>query len=266
MVDKQQFTLKEKFSEINFDANSCIVEPDSGSSILEEDSQHFEISPLEFLEYAKQDFQLANDHGFINALTNVKRSIECQSDIIHYSLGIPYEKLNFPLKIDNLQKMGLTPSLIFKKINNIRVDLEHFYKKPESGKVEDSIEIAQLFIDITTLSLGTFMQYYSIIQIDKIDKKIVDKSGDDVEESESPMYYGNFKNGVKFGYRNDQKDFMLSFIKNGIDAGTVVVNSKNMKDYLKIINLSVQIGKDLRVVEERTQKRLAKEFLLKIFE
>jgi hypothetical protein len=76
--------------------DSWYVEPGSGTSILDLDSKKFEITPKEFLEFAEEDIDLNNNHGFINALSNAKRSIECQSDIIHFSFGIPYEKLNFP--------------------------------------------------------------------------------------------------------------------------------------------------------------------------
>ena len=82
------------FEKIGTDVSLYSVDRDYGGvygeSILKIDPKRFEIDPETFLDYAKEDFLSFDERGCINALSNVKRSIECQSDIIHFSFGIPY--------------------------------------------------------------------------------------------------------------------------------------------------------------------------------
>ena len=104
------------FFELFGDINNFYIDPCGGTSILVNNPQLFEIDPREFLEYAYRDFELDDNRGYINALSNVKRSIECQSEIIHYSFGLDYKKLDFPTKIENVQKMGISPAVILKQI------------------------------------------------------------------------------------------------------------------------------------------------------
>lgn len=236
------------FREINYNWNECTLELGGGTSVLNNDLSRFEITPKDFLSYANMDYELSDSRGYINALSNVKRAIECQSDIIHFSFGIPYKKLNFPAKIENLQKMGLTPSIIIKDINAVRVELEHFYKKPNQKKVEDAIQIAQLFIDVTTLSLSNFWDQFTIYHES-------DKNPHDI------FYSG--PNGIYFYYWNKDKCYNLRFYQNDSVVKELYVTSKNIDDYIMLINFSVQIGKHNQ--DDEFEKKLTKAFLKKIF-
>ena len=48
----------------------------------------FDITPRDFLRYAKDDFQSQSEAGLINALSNAKRAIDCQIDTAIRSMGI----------------------------------------------------------------------------------------------------------------------------------------------------------------------------------
>ena len=246
------------FREVRNDGIKYFLEfPDSKCSILDNDPQVFEIGPEEFLEYAIRDFEVGDNRGFINALTNVKRAIECQSDIIHYSLGIPYEKLNFPTKIDNIQKMGISPSVILKHINNIRVDLEHFYKIPDLNRVEDAIQIADLFLSVTTLTLNNFWDSFNILNIDGEKRYILQE-----RDESSGLGFRFINDGVSIYYSDEpgSHEFSLTYFKNGEEMKKITIKSDEGDDYLNVIGLSVLIGKTHNYDGERIFQR----FLSKI--
>jgi len=244
------------FNIIDIDVETAYIEPGGGISILEKDSGGFRIEPREFLEYATQDFELGDNRGFSNALSNVKRSIESQSEIIHFSLGIPYRKLNFPTKLENIQKMGLSPFLIFKHINELRVDLEHKYKIPDRNKVDDAIQVAQLFLDVTTFSLSIFLDDFKIYDDDE-EKQNTHKKWDESFKTPWEVIY----NGIFVRYkRSDIKRYELEYIVNGEVNRTLEISADDGDDYLKLINLSVDIGRHIHNFDETAKYRVFQRF------
>ncbi len=57
------------------------------------DEIDFEVTPNEFLEFAKQDYKNKDKKGLVGTVTNSKRAIDCQIDWIMSYLG--YDYLNF---------------------------------------------------------------------------------------------------------------------------------------------------------------------------
>jgi len=226
--------------------------------IIDFESSAFEISPNDFLEYAYNDFSLSNEHGYINALTNVKRAIECQCEIILSSFGLPYKNKDFPTKIRKLEKMGISPSIIFEKINSKRVDLEHFYKKPDSKSVEDAIQIAQLFLDVTNYSLSTFWVDSFLFQ-SKDENSYIKR-----EKYSLELMY----NGIWISYKEKEYKYEIKKLKDGKSEDEIIVTKNDGDDYLKLINLTIKCGKNsaqLNDEDENTQKRIINEFISNIF-
>lgn len=232
------------FENVEINIDTYYIEPEGADSILKQDPTRSDINPKEFLEYAYDDFELGDNRGFINALSNVKRAIESQSDIIHFSFGISYENLNFPTKMENIQKMGISPSIILKHINKIRVNLEHFYRIPDRDRVEDAIQIAQLFLDVTTLSLTTFWGSFYIFN-------------ENEEEKDDKIH-----NGIRVEY--DKERFKLTHIKNGKINSEIEISAIDGDNYLKLIKLSIVIGKHMHNFDEKVGKRIFQHFLLKL--
>lgn len=120
------------------------------NSTLESD---FDILPQEFLKYAEIDLTLNHDHKFINALSNSKRALDCQLDLLLLSFGfykISQKKMwGFPTKLDIIEKIGLLAPRILRKINKQRNLLEHQFVKPTQEQVEDMLDISMLFIAST---------------------------------------------------------------------------------------------------------------------
>ena len=138
----------------------------------------FEISPKDFLNFSKQDFKANDKRGFVNALTNAKRAIDCQTDKIFYCIGLdPNDfpnsiiesfisnsknppKKDLPIRLRFLQAIEFAPAKIVADVRNLRHDLEHFYKKPTIELVSSSIELAELFIQATDSKLRTMTDFY----------------------------------------------------------------------------------------------------------
>ena len=146
----------------------------------------FEISPKDFLNFSKQDFKADDKHGNINALTNTKRAIDCQTDKVFFSIGLdPNDfpntvesfisnaknppKKDLPIKLRFLQTIDFAPAKIIANVRKIRHDLEHFYKKPSNEEVSSAIELAELFIQATDSKLRTMTDFY-ITDIEKQSK------------------------------------------------------------------------------------------------
>ena len=113
----------------------------------------FEITPKQFLEYAEKAIEEGGEAGYINALSNIKRTIDCQLDLLVYILGqfkkAKKENWKFPRKIEFMRTSGLVAPEILTKINRKRNELEHEYKCPATEEVKDALDIANLFLAST---------------------------------------------------------------------------------------------------------------------
>ena len=129
----------------------------SMNSTLESD---FDILPQDFLKYAEIDLTSNHDHKFINALSNSKRALDCQLDLLLLSFGfykISQKKMwGFPTKLDIIEKIGLLAPRILRKINKQRNLLEHQFVRPTQEQVEDMLDISMLFIASTDKFVMTF--------------------------------------------------------------------------------------------------------------
>jgi hypothetical protein len=108
----------------------------------------FETTSHDFLKIAEKDLEQNSNHGNINALTNAKRAIDCQVEAIVNVLGLKKEK-QFPKKIERIKEVGLIAPRILSRLNKIRNMLEHDFITPEREKVEDAVDIAHLFVELS---------------------------------------------------------------------------------------------------------------------
>lgn len=127
----------------------------------------FEISPRKFLAFAESDCRGKYSHQLVNALSNMKRAIECQLDTLLYALGLMHrsekEGWSFRQKAEMLSYLGILAPEVLKRINKRRNLLEHEYRAPKQPEVEDGLDIARLFIEYTDTFLGNM---YSRCQLE----------------------------------------------------------------------------------------------------
>lgn len=120
---------------------------------LSEKDIPFELTAEQFCDFAIKDSKVNSIHSRINALSNIKRAIECRIDELIYAACLHVksesEKWNFPKKIHILGNLGILAPQILKKINRKRNELEHQYIKPSKEDVEDALDVARLFLEST---------------------------------------------------------------------------------------------------------------------
>lgn len=152
---------------------------------LENYSFGFEISPRDFLSFAQQNLKMNDKKGLISALSNAKRAIDCQIDLVILFYGFNYSKFEkancysqikslineyeienqkfsgVPFKLKFITSFGIAPSFLVSKIRELRNKLEHEYKMPSKAEVREAVEVAELFIN-STENIITRNFYHSI--------------------------------------------------------------------------------------------------------
>lgn len=144
------------------------MDPDSMQSL----DFPFEITAKEFVLFANRDLQTEGKHGLANALSNAKRAIDCQVDAVTTTLGIKKER-SFPKKAENLVKLGLMAPRVISRINQQRNYLEHEYKIPAKDRVEDAVDTATLFVELTQRIFRSFQTGYKFGG-SKVDQPLLD--------------------------------------------------------------------------------------------
>ena len=158
-----------------------------------------DLSAEDFLRFAEADIhniRESTDKDIINCLSNVKRAIEHRIDLLLYAFGYPNleEHWNFPKKIDTLKGIGIIAPRILGKINKIRNLLEHEYKLPNRGEVEDAIDIASLFLEYTKNFIYNFVNNFCCYD----NEKSVDFTFIDHKQLDVVIIYYNSHEECKF--------------------------------------------------------------------
>ncbi|MGA2933586.1 MAG: hypothetical protein ABSD81_00340 [Methanomicrobiales archaeon] len=237
--------LSDFLKKINYNWDNCELEPDSGDSVLDLNPSIFEITPQDFLEFAEKDLEKQDLQAMVNALSNIKRSIECQIDVALYSFKIPYERMSFPDKVEVLRRMGLSSPDILKKINRIRVELEHFYKRPKVEQVNDAVDVAHLTLDAISYPLHSFWSNFYIAQ----------------QDEDNVLLEYRYWNVILFRFKQEKGEFVIKHLENGNESNSISIFSSNLDDYLNLINFTINLGKILyRPHEESELKRTFKHF------
>lgn len=117
------------------------------------DDKVFSLTSLNFRDFATADSRDAHIHSRVNALSNIKRAIECRVDeLLWYCCVLPIAQKkhwNFPLKLEVLGKTGILAPKILTRINQKRNQLEHQYLRPSQKDVQDGLDVMMLFLEYT---------------------------------------------------------------------------------------------------------------------
>lgn len=114
----------------------------------------FELTARDFLNFATDDLTGRSPRNTVNALSNIKRSIDCLFDsllfITNFLQDSKDERWNFPEKMKFLGEIGIITPYILGRINSARNLLEHEFKKPTREDVEMAYDVALLLYYATT--------------------------------------------------------------------------------------------------------------------
>jgi len=113
----------------------------------------FELSAKDFLGFADKDSKIRSFRGEVNALSNVKRAIDCRIEELLWCYCLhkksKQDNWNIPTKLEVLGKIGILAPRVLRRISNSRNFLEHEFKKPASNKVDDAVDVGALFLEAT---------------------------------------------------------------------------------------------------------------------
>lgn len=126
---------------------------------------YFDLIPENYLFFAKEDLKQRDERGLINALSNVKRAIDCLIENILKNFGINIKKipkvaLDFckevlnddnnhinPSSLRLFCALGLAPSILVSEVRNLRNKVEHEFSNPKKEDVLRAYEVAELLIN-----------------------------------------------------------------------------------------------------------------------
>jgi hypothetical protein len=110
-----------------------------------------DVSAEEYLQFAAADLASSTKQGFINGVGNVKRALHLMIDSLlnSYGLWAKNKKLGFPGKLKLLENAGLFALSILETLNLERNVVEHEYRVPTKGRVQEMIDIGRLMLLVT---------------------------------------------------------------------------------------------------------------------
>ncbi len=106
------------------------------------------VSAEQYQRWAEISFQSGDDRGLVEAVVDAKRAACRVIDTLVLKYHLEYaKKCTYPEKIDALRKIGITvDSVVMELIIDLRNELEHKYRVPESEEAAHAIQVAGLFL------------------------------------------------------------------------------------------------------------------------
>ena len=110
-----------------------------------------DVSAEEYLQFAVDDLASDTKQGFINGIGNVKRALHLMIDSLlnAYGLWARNKRLGFPDKLKLLEHAGLFSLSILQTLNLERNVIEHEYRVPTKGRVQEMIDVGRLMLLVT---------------------------------------------------------------------------------------------------------------------
>jgi hypothetical protein len=110
--------------------------------------------PRTYFEFAVADLESEDTkRSCVNALSNAKRAVHFQIDLIAQAFGIQEvaspKKLSFPPKLEFCINCGVVGPRILRKLNRIRNAMEHEYYIPNKEETENFVDVVELFLAAT---------------------------------------------------------------------------------------------------------------------
>src|SRR6266481_3644076 len=87
----------------------------------------WEITPRDYLRFARDEIQSVNVRSLINAIGHAKRAIHAHVDFLLHNCGRCLTDTNFPAKLSLLKDLGIVAPEMLTKYNRLRNLLEHEY-------------------------------------------------------------------------------------------------------------------------------------------
>lgn len=244
--------LLQLLKDTKIDLTKAYLVPSGGTGDLD---GKFDLTPKNFLRFAKQDIQSEDDRGIINSLTNSKRAIDCQTDEALEKCGIKsndfdpdikkfVEHFNLvediPIKLKIIHALNLAPSILISKTRTLRNKLEHFYQKPTIDEAKEALDVADLFIRSVEGKFKILTNDFSLTD----EKNYIDNED------------WGYVNGLDFSFDNDERYFLVHKVINKKRVENLVIDC-NYIEYYCLLRLMFSIDDEIDI--EETLKVLLKQ-------
>lgn len=216
---------------VNLDPKRIAALPSGGGGL----SMHeLDVDPYDFLLLAEEDWERGGLAAELNAITNAKRAIVAQMDQALLSFGYPATPWKIPKKIDTLQSLGLVAPRILRRVSSVRNLLEHEYRRPSAKDIEDSIDLAALFL----ASIKPVITLFS-------DEFFVGNEDEQVDAF-------SFENGLMFSMslfgRKNPPAFHVWARKSGANVGEALVDY-TQHEFPAVVRLAVAADRGFKLNE-----------------
>jgi len=165
-----------------------------------------QVKPRQYLDFANKDLLLATDHGYVNALSNAKRAIDCQIFNLLSILGLRVAG-NIHKRIERIEGVSILAPRILKKVNKIRNLLEHEFQKPSVDEAEDAVDIATLFVEATDKVFVNFMDSFWIAREGSENRPAVIKENGRTIFIDDELPKFTFADGLYIEYDTKTRDY-----------------------------------------------------------
>jgi hypothetical protein len=145
--------LKQLVRTLGLDKNQVMLDGEPAGYGAEHE---IDVSPEQFLLQAERDFEAGGNTRRLNSLTNSKRAMLAQLDTLIARVGYDPRKMKTKEKWNLLRDIGFIAPRILRRISDSRNKLEHEYRVPSDGEVEDALDLASLFIESSHRGIGSF--------------------------------------------------------------------------------------------------------------
>ena len=113
-----------------------------------------EATPEMYLNFSKSDLRRPYRRNRVNAVSNAKRGLHLQVDVLSNALGIAAlpkkDRRSFPQRLAFLSRCGIVTPSILDRINRFRNEVEHDYIVPNHQDARDFLDVVELFIDASS--------------------------------------------------------------------------------------------------------------------
>jgi hypothetical protein len=137
------YKLHELFDLLNIEVESAVATCSGGHCI----ESAFDLCPEDFIEQAEEDFEAGGTRAILDAIGNARRAIRCGIDKSLLGTGFDLKDMPFRRKIALLGDLGFVAPRIIRRVSEKRNLLEHEYKRPTIDEVEESLDLAVLFVE-----------------------------------------------------------------------------------------------------------------------
>lgn len=238
-------TLLQFLKDTKIDFTKAIFEYSSGGAL---NYNNFDITPKEFLRFAKEDLETGGTRGIINAITNSKRAIDCQIEEVLIKLSVNtcnqkhlnkliqslYSDVNTHHNLKVIHSLNLAPTLLISKTRNIRNKLEHLYQCPLLEEAQEALDVAELFIKTVDGQMNTIIEEFIITD----------------EKNYKPEATWNAQNGIGFRIDYGLNNFHIDILKilDSKIMDSIIINNQS-EEFPYLLRLVLSQGDDFELTQ-----------------